>query len=330
MSKLNIGLKIKQLRMEQGLNQTELAKALCVTNSTISNWENGHRLPSVEELYRLATFFNTTLGCFDPSSTDASCFKSGIEKGPSQTIEFLEIGYQSSKQLIIIFFLSIVLVLLSFLMPNIIEFSVYALGASGLAFVIIHYLMSIINRRQINVKKIVIPMELKACYIHQYDDEKIKKAQSTAFLVIVSLLFFSVLSYGFIIYLFHTFDSIWIDILIAFYSVIGILLSFFRYRIVHQKKMFSKRLFYYDVNKNLKFFSFSIGFIVDVFMFAFAVLVFVIFKDTFVSSTFVFLVLFIFMVYTSLSYLVFVTYKMFVSKYEVYVESSDNHITRLF
>ena len=45
---------LKKLRNDKGLLQQELAKKMCVTRSTVSRWESGHRLPDAVMISRLA------------------------------------------------------------------------------------------------------------------------------------------------------------------------------------------------------------------------------------------------------------------------------------
>ena len=49
---------LKNLRMERGLSQKELAAQICVTRSTIAHWENGRRLPDASMLFRISERFN--------------------------------------------------------------------------------------------------------------------------------------------------------------------------------------------------------------------------------------------------------------------------------
>ena len=46
--------RLKQLRIEKGLSQQELADMLCVVRQTISKWEKGLSLPDAEMLVKLA------------------------------------------------------------------------------------------------------------------------------------------------------------------------------------------------------------------------------------------------------------------------------------
>ena len=45
---------LKKLRTEKGLSQNDIAKRLYVTNSTVSRWESGRRLPDASMIFSLA------------------------------------------------------------------------------------------------------------------------------------------------------------------------------------------------------------------------------------------------------------------------------------
>ena len=45
---------LKKLRSEKGLSQNDIAKRMYVTNTTVSRWENGSRLPDAVMISRLA------------------------------------------------------------------------------------------------------------------------------------------------------------------------------------------------------------------------------------------------------------------------------------
>ena len=51
-----------ECRKEKGLTQEELAKALDSKATTIASWEQGKSLPSIDMLYRLATYYDKTIG----------------------------------------------------------------------------------------------------------------------------------------------------------------------------------------------------------------------------------------------------------------------------
>ena len=52
--------RIKELRERSGLTQTELAKKMGVTRSSVNGWEMGVSIPSIMKLVELAMFFHVS------------------------------------------------------------------------------------------------------------------------------------------------------------------------------------------------------------------------------------------------------------------------------
>ena len=52
---------LKNLRIEKGLNQTELAAKLFINKSMISSYEKGTRMPSLDILMQLTFIFNVSI-----------------------------------------------------------------------------------------------------------------------------------------------------------------------------------------------------------------------------------------------------------------------------
>lgn len=52
--------RIRQLRIEWGINQKQLGDAVGVSKQSVSNWENGNIMPSIDLLIRLADFFGVS------------------------------------------------------------------------------------------------------------------------------------------------------------------------------------------------------------------------------------------------------------------------------
>ena len=53
--------RLKELRLEKGVGQIELAKAIKVSNGIISLWENGLREPKLSNLIALAKYFEVSI-----------------------------------------------------------------------------------------------------------------------------------------------------------------------------------------------------------------------------------------------------------------------------
>lgn len=58
--KVKFSTRIKELRVEKGLKQKDIAKHFNVTLSTVYRWEAGDVEPSYYVLMMLAKFFNVT------------------------------------------------------------------------------------------------------------------------------------------------------------------------------------------------------------------------------------------------------------------------------
>lgn len=56
-----VGSRIRALREEAGLTQSELAAATYVTRQSVGNWERGNTLPDVQSLQLVAKALNTTV-----------------------------------------------------------------------------------------------------------------------------------------------------------------------------------------------------------------------------------------------------------------------------
>ena len=55
-----LGETVRRLRLEKGLRQEELGYRLGISKQSISNWENGNIMPSVELLARRADCFGVS------------------------------------------------------------------------------------------------------------------------------------------------------------------------------------------------------------------------------------------------------------------------------
>lgn len=83
------GMRLQKLRIERNLSQKDVAEALGISASVVSNYENGERTPSVESLISLASF----LRC----STD---YLLGFEKYiPQKTLDVSTLNEEQIKLL---------------------------------------------------------------------------------------------------------------------------------------------------------------------------------------------------------------------------------------
>lgn len=70
---MKIGQKIKQIRLERGWSQEQLAEGLFTAQTTVSSWEQGVNEPNLETIQRIANCLHVspyTLMPFDKEKTD--------------------------------------------------------------------------------------------------------------------------------------------------------------------------------------------------------------------------------------------------------------------
>ncbi|AXY38670.1 XRE family transcriptional regulator [Bacillus velezensis] len=78
-----LGALIKQKRKENHLKQTEMAKALGLSRTYLSDIENGRYMPSTKTLSRIAIFINLDLNVL--KMTEIQVFKEGCHDRASGT-----------------------------------------------------------------------------------------------------------------------------------------------------------------------------------------------------------------------------------------------------
>ncbi len=54
-------MRLKQLRKEKNLNQSDIAEKLRVSRSSVANWENGIRFPDCRSVKQLAVIFGVSV-----------------------------------------------------------------------------------------------------------------------------------------------------------------------------------------------------------------------------------------------------------------------------
>ena len=71
-------MRLRELRIQSGLTQNDIATKLGVSGQTILNWENGIYEPKINQLIQLADLFNVTVDYLIerpnmPSQSDIVC-----------------------------------------------------------------------------------------------------------------------------------------------------------------------------------------------------------------------------------------------------------------
>ena len=72
---MNIGEKIKQIRVARNLTQQEIADSMGVKRNTVSQWESGTRNVSADQLIQYAKIVGVTLDYFSDNSPERTLFQ---------------------------------------------------------------------------------------------------------------------------------------------------------------------------------------------------------------------------------------------------------------
>lgn len=67
---ISFGERLRNLRKEAGLTQDELASRTHLSQTAISNWESGNRIPNIDYAIILAKFFFVSLDYLCGLETD--------------------------------------------------------------------------------------------------------------------------------------------------------------------------------------------------------------------------------------------------------------------
>ena len=57
-------IRLKELRLEKGLSQSELAIEIETTQRNVSNWENGNSEPDIQMILKMSKFFEVNVDYF--------------------------------------------------------------------------------------------------------------------------------------------------------------------------------------------------------------------------------------------------------------------------
>lgn len=94
MTQMTLGERLKALRSERGVSLGKLEKAVNITASTLGDYENDNKNPSIERLKRLAEFYGVSLdylaGLSEARSVNISirqiCKKTGLSEDAINTL----------------------------------------------------------------------------------------------------------------------------------------------------------------------------------------------------------------------------------------------------
>ena len=101
---MNYSDKIRNLRIQRGLTQMELAERIGTSQSSITSWECGRREPDFSTFRKLADFFNVPLSALLPTDGEVgddyvTAVAESLQKNPKLRVLFDRSKYLSDSDL---------------------------------------------------------------------------------------------------------------------------------------------------------------------------------------------------------------------------------------
>ena len=87
-------IRLKELRLEKGLSQSELAIEIETTQRNVSNWENGNSEPDIQMILKMSKFFEVNVDYFlgDTGEPDRNVENAFTEQTLIETVKNLPLA----------------------------------------------------------------------------------------------------------------------------------------------------------------------------------------------------------------------------------------------
>ncbi|MBO4767647.1 MAG: helix-turn-helix transcriptional regulator [Lachnospiraceae bacterium] len=92
MDQKKIGGFLKELRKEKGVTQEQLAEAFCVSNRTVSRWENGNNMPDLDILIEISDYYEVDLRDILNGERKQKTMEKEMKETVLQAVEYTNVG----------------------------------------------------------------------------------------------------------------------------------------------------------------------------------------------------------------------------------------------
>lgn len=263
MKKANLASNLKRLRMERGYTLEDLSKNLNLDKSSISNYENEKRTPSIEIIDSFARFYNITIDELYGNSDNIKKDVITNDNAITLSFDYMELTFYNKFLRLIAFIFLIISTTVSVFFNNTILQSIYIIY---LLLYIVFEFIHLFNDGCKKVKVINLNVDDKLYYRFNENKVSVKKIIRELLINLHVILFCSLLSFGLIItyltnYLYQikdiAFISLYFIVLIPIYIFILSKILIYKYKEEIDYKNFMN---YYNL-KHYKFLIFLNGFL---------------------------------------------------------------------
>lgn len=249
-----VGLKIKELRIKRGLNQSDTADIFSVSPSTISHWENGKRLPSIIELQKIADYYQVPFHIFG-SGDDFDFTSLGItanSDAQTQSIQISSFGYQTHPIIIVLQGIAGIFLIASVMMNDIIGQILFALAGLGILAVVITFLAKDYVTLKSSPRQWTVPIHLKFRYEQSAGEHTIKvfkkKLLTMSLISIITTTFVIICATQSILQSHRDISTLFL----SFMGFVIVGMTYARYEMIKRSKVISKQIPYNEAPSRLR------------------------------------------------------------------------------
>jgi transcriptional regulator with XRE-family HTH domain len=311
-----IGRIIKTLRRKRDMTQTEMADALNLASSTISNWEHGRRLPSIDELKRIASLFKVSLNVFHVDHGTSEEHVNVNKDIATQIIDFKPLGIKIHHREWINAMIALTLIMLSNLMPFELVFALHIVGLFLIAAILSIIVNRMLNQRQLPSKRIQYPADINVYYRYKKENDIKKTETLIRFLFLASIMIVMIMFVSVYVLLSRQ-DNQVLNMVISLIGLVYLLIHFLAYRVINTQKIIQANVPYYKVHKRLRYLTLYATVIINVVFLSVFNMIVAIRVDLFDFGLLDFIVSFLAYVASIISLMAVVVYNDYVSGLDI-------------
>lgn len=260
----SLGETIRRLRREKNMTQSVLAEQVSVVTSTISNWENSWRRPSLTELKRLAEVFEIPLArLIDDENSIENPDNSHVIPADEALIKNMQLvdlkplnnAWPMLAQIGIS--TGMILLLLGYLLPGILGTIALLLGLFSCGLTAVYQSVVHFIGHHNQSKRILLPPSHQIFHVHPASLATLKHQRLKTSIPALSGIFTVPLLVGLVLLLFRAHPEPAVFLIISVFGMATSISAFFRYKAIHG--LFKKQLPYLETAEDLRYPSIAVG-----------------------------------------------------------------------
>ncbi len=233
--------------------QRDLADILSVSNSTISHWEKGRRLPSISELQRIADFFNVSLSDFRTTGAGIEPTDSiSSAQVPTKTLDLRPIGFEFNYSFLGLHASGILVSLIALFTRDVWNIVHVVVGIALSLAAVILYLLNGFSRWNSTVQKINAPLFQTFVFRHRFEKDRFNAWKRRFLLWIFGSGLLTIAAYGMLV-LSTLLDGepTW-ALMMSLAGLIAGIIVHHRFRVIQKSPVMDRRIDYQGAPKGLK------------------------------------------------------------------------------